>query len=271
MFESSGTCAGSTASNRNAPTQNSPDLSGVAEIALGIIHNAVLAVRIQASILVPHVELPPSETLWAEAVHWACEALNHIAKTSNPGNKSPHEMWYGKAAPASPHPFLLSGCCRWNRPPKSFPRCESSFYLGPGIEHPRDSLWMLTRANKVMEIRDVTWEMLPVTVVMPAQLQQPASSELGGAPELGGTSEPGGTSELRETLEPGELEDLDIDPPTPLPLLGKGTLHQRRVTAPAGSVGYSSEGERGSVCGEHMSAPDTTTAPIRCLFTEGEQ
>ena len=114
----------------------SPELNGVAERALGIIQNAALAARIQAPILFPHVELPPSETLWAEAVHWACEALNRTVTTSNPGNKSPYEMWHDKAAPASPHPFLRSGYCRWNRPSKSFPRCESSFYLGPGIEPP---------------------------------------------------------------------------------------------------------------------------------------
>ena len=87
----------------------SPELNGVAERALGIIQNAALAARIQAPILFPHVELPPSETLWAEAVHWACEALNRTATTSNPGSKSPYEMWHGKAAPASPHPFLRPG------------------------------------------------------------------------------------------------------------------------------------------------------------------
>ena len=87
----------------------SPEMNGVAERAPGIIQNAALAARIQAPILFPHIELPPSETLWAEAVYWACEALNRTAVTSNPGNKSPHEMWYGNATPASPHPFLRPG------------------------------------------------------------------------------------------------------------------------------------------------------------------
>ena len=70
----------------------------------------------------------------------------------------------------SPYPFLRSGYCRWDRPSKSFPRRESSFYLGPGIDHPRDSLRMLTRANKVVETRDVTWDTPLVTVVPPVQL-----------------------------------------------------------------------------------------------------
>ena len=74
-------------------------------------------------------------------------------------------------------------------------------------------------------------------VVPPVQLQQPASPELGGAPELGGTSEPGGASELGETPEPGGLDDFDSGPPTSVPLLKRGILHQRRVTLPAGSEG----------------------------------
>ena len=133
----------------------SPELDGVAERALGIILNAALAAGIQAPILFPHVELPPSETLWAETVCWACEALNRTATTFNPGSKGPYEMWHGMAAPASPHPFIRPGLCRWNRLLKSFPRCDSSFYLGPGIDHPRDS-WMLSRTNKVVETMDAT-------------------------------------------------------------------------------------------------------------------
>ena len=110
--EISGTCAGSIASNRNSPTQKSPELNGVAEKALGIIQNTALAARIQALIFFPHVELPPSETLWAEAIHWVCQALKRTVTTSNQGNKSPYEMWHGKAAPASPHPFLRPRYCR---------------------------------------------------------------------------------------------------------------------------------------------------------------
>ena len=107
-------------------------------------------------------------------------------------------------------PVSSSGYCRWNRPSKSFPRCESSFY-------PRDSLPMLTRASKVVDTRDVTWETPPVMVVPPVQLRQPASPELGRAPELGRTSEPKGASVLRETPEPGGLDDFISCPPTPLP------------------------------------------------------
>ena len=95
-------------------------------------------------------------------------------------------MWYGEAAAVSSHLFLGPGYCRWNRPSNLFPRCESSFYLGPVIDHPRDSFRMWTRENKVLETKDVTWETPPVMVAPPVQLQQPVSPELLGAPSREG-------------------------------------------------------------------------------------
>ena len=67
----------------------------------------------------------------------------------------------------------------WNYPSKSSPRAESRYYLGPGIDHPSDSLRVLTRAKKVVETRDVTWE---------ATLDVGAPSpQLPEIPEQGGT------------------------------------------------------------------------------------
>ena len=97
---------------------DSPKQNGVVERALGIIQNAALDACIQAPIIFPLVQLPPTEFLWAEAVHWSCDALNHTATTADPGNKSPHDMWHGAAASASPYPFLRLAYCRWNRPSK---------------------------------------------------------------------------------------------------------------------------------------------------------
>ena len=127
--------------NANSPKQNAV----VVERALGIIQIAALAACIQAPIIFPFVQLPPTESLWAETVHWSCDALNHTATTANPGNKSPHEMWHGTAAPASTHLFLRPAYYRWNRPSKSIPRAESCFHLGPGIDYPSDSLRVLTQ------------------------------------------------------------------------------------------------------------------------------
>ena len=56
----------------------SPQYNGVAEPGLGIIEAAAMAARIQAKVF-DYVQLPKTDKLWAEAMHWACEALNHTA------------------------------------------------------------------------------------------------------------------------------------------------------------------------------------------------
>ena len=207
----------------NVTNAKSPELNGVAERALGIIQNGALAARIQAPIHFPRVELPLSEILWDDAVDWASKALNRPTTTSNSSNTSLYEMGHGNAAHLSPHQFLCLGYCRCNRQSKSFPRCESSVYLGQGIDHPRDPLRMPTRANEVLETKDNTRVMPLVMVVLPMQLQQPSSPELGRVPELGGTSESGWASELGEAPEPGGLDHFDSGPPTLLLVLGRGS------------------------------------------------
>ena len=194
---------------------NSPNQNGIVERALGIIQNAALAAFIQASIVFPLVEVPLTEYLWAEEVHWSCDTLNHTATTVNPDNKSPHEMLYDTTAPASPHPFLRPAYCRWNRPSKSSPRAESCCYLRTGIAHPSDFLRVLTRANEVVETRDVTWE---------ATLDVEAPS-----PQLPGIPEQGETQGIKDAPELEGTEDYVSDPTTPLPRLGRGTPHQLRV------------------------------------------
>ena len=86
---------------------DSPKQNGVVERALGIIQNAALAACIQAPIIFPLVQIPPTESQWAEAVHWSCDALNHTATTANPGNKSPHEMWRTSLATPVLSPSVL--------------------------------------------------------------------------------------------------------------------------------------------------------------------
>ena len=53
----------------------SPQFNGVAERGLGVIETAAMAARIQAKVLFGHVQLPETDKLWAEAMHWACEAI----------------------------------------------------------------------------------------------------------------------------------------------------------------------------------------------------
>ena len=69
---------------------DSPKYNGVAERALGLINDAAVAARIQATELYPNTPNYPS--LWAEAASWACLALTCTATTGNPGDKSPYEM-----------------------------------------------------------------------------------------------------------------------------------------------------------------------------------
>ena len=109
------------ASRSPAALRRARQRSYVAEKALGIIQNAALAACIQAPIIFPLVPLPPTESLWGEAVHWSCDALNHTATTANPGSKSPYEMLHGTAAPSSMHPFLGPEYCRWTTTRSRFP------------------------------------------------------------------------------------------------------------------------------------------------------
>lgn len=95
---------------------HSPQYNGVAERGLGLIEEAAMAARVQAKVLFGHVQLPKTDKLWAEAMHWACEALNHTACSANPDSKSPNEMLYGDARPAKPYPFLKPAYCKWQRP-----------------------------------------------------------------------------------------------------------------------------------------------------------
>ena len=175
---------------------DSPKQNGVAERALGIIQNVALAACILAPVIFPHVRLPSTKSLWAEAVHWATYALNHARTTANPNHKSPHEMWYDTVAHAPLHPFRRPAYCRWKRPSKLLHRAESWVYLGPGIDHPSDSLRMLTRANKMAETRDVTWG---------------ATIHAGAPPHS-----------LPEMQEQGGTGDFSSAPTTPLPVLGRG-------------------------------------------------
>ena len=118
-------CANSVAVKQELTNANSPKRNGAVERALAIVQKAAVAASIQAPIIFPLVQLPSTDSLWAQAVHsiWLYDAMNHTATTTaNPGNKSPREMWHGTAAPTSLGPFFRPTHCRWNRPFKASPR-----------------------------------------------------------------------------------------------------------------------------------------------------
>ena len=167
----------------------SPQYNGVAERGLGLIEAAAMAARIQAKVLFGYVQLPETDNLWAEAMHWACEALNHTACSANPDSKSPNEMWFGEARPARPYPFLKPAYCRWQRPSKLLPKGESCFYVGPPRDHPRDCHRVLTRSGHIQETRDVTWEAPPSSFPPPRPLLPIDVAEEGGEDGVGDDEE----------------------------------------------------------------------------------
>ena len=88
---------------------------------------------------------------------------------------------------------------------------------------------MLTRANKVVETRDVTWE---------------ATLSIGTpSPPLPEMPEQGGTVDLEEAPEPGGTDVYESAPMTPLPVLGRGISHQLRAVPPMTQAGGDSQAE----------------------------
>ena len=160
----------------------STQYNGVAERRLGLIEEAAMAARTQAKVLFGHVQLPKTDKLWAKAIHWACEAMNHTACSANPDSKSPYKMWYREPRPARPYPFLKPAYCRWQRPSKLLPKGESCFYVGPSRDHPCDCHRVLTRAGTIQETRDVAWEvlssqLLPLQPSLPIEVAEEGGEE----------------------------------------------------------------------------------------------
>ena len=174
---------------------DSPKYNGVAERALGLINDAAVAARIQATELYPNAPNYPS--LWTEAASWAFHALNCTATTANPGDKSPYEMWYGSPSPrGAVWPFLKPALCHVKRANKSLPKAQDCYYVGPGVNHPRDCMRVLTANRSILTTRNVTWRHVPLPPPAPPQQRPPIAEEGGstagedesgeGAPSQGG-------------------------------------------------------------------------------------
>ena len=78
-----------------------------------------MADRIKAREYFTGAQLPKTESLWAEASHWVCDAVGRTPTYTNHANKSPYEMWYGNPPPVVLLPFLKPGYCKVNRGKKS--------------------------------------------------------------------------------------------------------------------------------------------------------
>ena len=121
-----------------------------------MIEFAALVARIQASELFPGPDVPERSSLWAEAMSWACDAYNWTATVVDPGNRSPHDMFYVEIPQTSPIPFLKPGSGKYKRI-KMDPKARESLYLGPTRNPPRESKHVFLHTGKVIVTRNVTW------------------------------------------------------------------------------------------------------------------
>ena len=76
-----------------------PQLNGVAERGRTLIDRLAKACAFQARVSFKHVPLSAIAPLWPEAHSYAWEVVNRTATSSNPGRKSPYEMWHGEKPP----------------------------------------------------------------------------------------------------------------------------------------------------------------------------
>ena len=188
---------------------DSPKYNSVAERALGLINDAALAVRIQATELYPNAPNYPS--LWAEAASWACHALNCTATTANPGDKSPYEMWYGSPPPrGAVWPFLKPAVCRVKRNNKSQSKAQDCYYVGPGVNDPRDCMRVLTTNRSILTTRNVTWRQVALSPPMPSKQLLPIAEE-GGFTEREGESGEGTSSQGGGRVEVDLDGESDLD------------------------------------------------------------
>ena len=209
---------------------DSPKYNCVAERALGLINDAAVAARIQATELCPNAPNYPS--LWAEATSWACHALNCTATTANPGDKSPYEMWYGSPPPrGAVWPFLKPAVCRVKRANKSLPKAQDCYYVGPGVNHPRDCMRVLTANRSILTTRNVTWRHVPLPPPAPP-LQLPPIAEEGGSTAGEGASGEGAPSQGGGRVEQDLDGESDLDVTEVGPML---TAMRKTETAETGA------------------------------------
>ena len=213
---------------------DSPKYNGVAERALGLINDAATAARIQATELYPGA--PDYPSLWAEAVSWACHALNCTATTANPGDKSPYEMWYGSPPPrGAVWPFLKPAVCRVKRNNKSLPKAQDCYYVGPGIDHPRDCIRVLTANRSILTTRNVTWRHVPLSRPAPPQ-QLPPIAEEGGSTAGEGASGERAPSQGGGGVEEVSDNESDLDDTGPMPAAAAPYCQRGGVYSGGGGV-----------------------------------
>ena len=84
---------------RGFTSASTPQLNGLAERGLTLIEKVAKASAFQARVSFVGMQLPSTETLWAESHNYTCDVLNHTETTPNKDKKSAYEMWHGMKPP----------------------------------------------------------------------------------------------------------------------------------------------------------------------------
>lgn len=135
---------------REFTSANTPQYNGVAERGLTLIEKLAKASIFQAQESFRGMGLPAMGPFWAEAHNFACDNLNRTATTSNKNMLSPYEVWHGKKPPPTLLQWFQPCFHKVKRKHKTDAQAEPGFYLGPALNHPRDTHRILSKAtNKI--------------------------------------------------------------------------------------------------------------------------
>ncbi|CAN0356099.1 unnamed protein product [Ascophyllum nodosum] len=85
-------------------------------------------------------------------------------------------MWCG-SPPRAVWPFLKPAVCRVKRNNKSHPKAQDCYYVGPGVNHQRDCMRVLTVNRSILTTRNVTWRQVPLSPPMPSKQLIPIAEE----------------------------------------------------------------------------------------------
>ena len=124
---------------REFTSARTPQLNGVAERGLRLIEKVARASAFLPKVSFVGMQSPATETLWAEAQNYSCDVLNRTATTSNRDKKSAYEMWHGVKPPPTLIQRLRPCFYQTKRKLKTDAQSKPGFYVGPALDHPRDT------------------------------------------------------------------------------------------------------------------------------------
>ena len=132
-------------------------------------------------------------------------------------------------------PFLKPAVCRVKRNNKSLPKAQDCYYVGPGIDHPRDCIRVLTANRSILTTRNVTWRHVPLSRPAPPQLLPPIDEEGGSTAGEGASGERApsqGGGGVEEVLD----NESDLDDTGPMPAAAAPYCQRGGVYSGGGGV-----------------------------------